>query len=51
MLWLKHIDDMVKFLEVHGRVDWAVVDLEVVLEWLQEQLVVEMIRVSQDELR
>ena len=41
---------MIQFLEVHRRVDWAVVDLEVVLKRLQEEVVVKVVRVGQDEL-
>ena len=41
---------MIEFFEVHRRIDRTIVDFQVVLEWFQEQFIVEMIRICENQL-
>ena len=44
------VDDLVELFEVDCWADRAVVDLQLVLKWLKQELILEVVRVSENQM-
>ena len=50
MLRLQMVDDLIELFEVDRWADWAVVDLQLVLEGLEQEFILEVVRISEDQV-